>query len=481
MKKGLLTSLEISETHVKLLQVKELRTKRIVVTCDVRPIHQHTDEELGRIFLECLLSKKIHPEEFILSIPRRFVILRQMRLPSQNEHEIKKMVGLQLVNQIPYPMEDVIFEHLILQKEATGYTHVLVAVVQKEMINRYLRLFNKVGLTPTILSLSSLGVLGWFLYQQIQKLRDLHVPVAFMNIDVASTEICFFYDKKLFYSRNVAYGARDLNADNMIGLVHQLELSLSAYEKDQMGPKIERMMILSSLPEVHLLKEKVEKEWKVPVDVFSPFDHVLSQKNLNLSGLKDQMGLSLSAGLGFVLSDTSHWMNFTPQEVHDTKRIKQRNQELVKFIGLFLVAFTLSLSILGIELYQRTVFSNQLAKRLDELEPRLKKAKEKMAFIQDLEGETKSRIYLNEVTHELFNLLPADITFSSLQLDTNGQFAIQGYAETSAGVNNLQAAMLKSPIFQDVSLQFATKRKIFNTELTDFKITCQLYDRKEVN
>ena len=51
---------------------------------------------------------------------------------------------------------------------------------------------------------------------------------------------------------------------------------------------------------------------------------------------------------------------------------------------------------------------------------------------------------------------------------------VQGYARAHAGINDFQARLIRSKRFHDVDLRFATKRKIANMPVMDFKIVLQL-------
>ena len=103
-----------------------------------------------------------------------------------------------------------------------------------------------------------------------------------------------------------------------------------------------------------------------------------------------------------------------------------------------------------------------------------KETKKKKQFVETFYQELKRRIIIVDLIHELNKLTPNDISFRSLLLDDNGSFTIQGYAQTSTGVNDFQSRLVRSAIFNEVNLQFATKRKIFNMEVTDFKIISKL-------
>jgi len=74
---------------------------------------------------------------------------------------------------------------------------------------------------------------------------------------------------------------------------------------------------------------------------------------------------------------------------------------------------------------------------------------------------------------------PEEISFRALSLDKQGHLVIQGYARSHAGINDFQEELIRSDKFQDVDLRFATKRKIANVPVIDFKIAFQLGESKE--
>ena len=472
MKKDISTVVEITDTHIKFLQAKMGRGP-LVITCAIRSLNNYTNEEIINNLIEMGRLAAIHPEQFIAIVPRRLIILKQLRLPSLEETEIKKMVGLQLVNQIPYPLEDVIYEYFILEKESSGYTQLLVIIVHKEVSERYLKIFEKVGIHPGKLTLSSLGILGWWNYQALKAKSDLTQVVSLIHIDHAHTEICFCRGGNLLFSRSINYGTKDLKGDNFIGLLTQIELSLQAYEKENMGPAMKKMIIISALHQTHALKEKLETQFKIPVEEPSPLDNITSSKNINLAQPEEQ-GVSLAIDIGVLLLDPKKLINLLPVGVHDTKKTQYKRRQWIKFISLFLLTAVLALSIAGIEYYQKLREWQVLQERTETQRPQLAQAKKTIEVVNLFEEKLKERIFIADLMDELYTLIPSDIAFRSLQMDERGLFTIQGYAETAGSVNSFQANLLKSPTFKEVNLQFATKRKIFNMEVTDFKMTAQL-------
>ncbi|HBR14544.1 MAG TPA: hypothetical protein DD723_03240 [Candidatus Omnitrophica bacterium] len=474
MKKNISSVLEITDSHVKFFQAKGLSDKRVITSCVVRPIVGDTEEELVKIFKEILHLKNIVPDELVLILPRRLTILKQMRLPSHHDQEISQMIGLQLVNKIPYALEDVIYDYHLLGKETSGYTQVLVIVVLKEVSERYLKILNRVGVKLSRLTLSSLGILDWLIYQESKKMIETRQAVGLINMDTIHSEICFCHNKSLLYSRNMNYGAQDLKDDNLHGFMNQIELSLKGYQKESMGPEIGKILIVSPTQEVFNLRDRLKQEFNLPIQIFSPLENVLCQKNLDLSSMKHHFGLSLTAGFGMLFSDTPKLVNLAPREIHQTRQTRMRKRQVAWFVSLILLFFILSVSAAGMELYRKNIYFKKLEDRIIQTKPTVKATEQKMRVVHFLEGEFQDRIFIPDLILNLYRLTPPEISFRSLSLDEKGGFVIQGYGETSVSVNDFQANLVKSSVFKEINLEFATKRRIFNMDVTDFKITSQL-------
>lgn len=474
MKKGLQTTIEISDAHIKLMQSKQMRGRNVISACEIREIQQYTDDEIFKILTEVALSKNIQTDRLNLIIPRRNVILRQLKLPSQNPAEIRKMIALQLVSQIPYALEDVNYSYVVLDKDTKGYTNVVVIIIHRDITSRLFNIFNKLNMMPGKLTLSSFGLLEWLIFQEHRKKFDIEYPAMLINIDLTSSEICFCHNGQLYFSRNIDMGAKDLHTDNIVGLISQIELSLGVYKKESMGPEIKKVYILSTLTETLAFGSKLEQELKIPTRVLTSFENVLCQKNINLGSMKDQAGVALAVSLGMHLADQKRLLNLMPQEVHDTKNTSLRRRRWVKFILLFITAFFLVTLILGKEMYENMVYLDQVKEQIEEIQPKLKKVKEKKEFVEVLNNELVERIFVSDIIVDLFKIAPEEISFRSLNMDNKGNLTIQGYAQTGSSVNDFQRKLVRSTVFGDVNLQYATKRKVFNMDVTDFKIDFKL-------
>ncbi|VAW14108.1 hypothetical protein MNBD_BACTEROID05-984 [hydrothermal vent metagenome] len=479
MKKTLPTTIEITDTHIKLLQAKTVRKKAVLFNCQIRPLNQFTDDEIVKVLTDVALAKNVSPDSLTIVIPRRLVIVKQMKLPSLEKSEIKKMIGLQLVSQIPYPVDEVIYDYTILEKETSGYTRVLISVVHKEITDRYLRIFKRIGISFHRLTISSVGLLGWWNYQHGQAKAASGTSVTIVNIDTNHTEVCFLNQQKILYARSINYGSKDLSEENMLSLVEQIEMSLSVYQKDAMGPQVTRMVILSSMPQANLLRDKCEEQFKCAVSVMSSLDHVMCQKKIDVSSLKNEAGISLACGLGLLLSHLPHAINLTPREVHATKKSSARKKKIVRFVFLFMLTIGLAGAVLGKNYFKKVSELSEITSQVENIEGKVSRAKQKTEFIDQFQKEFSKRISVADFIFELNGLTPQDISFRSVQFNGKGFLTIQGYAENRSSINNFQGKLVKSSMFHNVSLEFATKRKIFNMEVTGFKIICSLRLKEE--
>jgi len=302
MKKNISTIIEITDYHIKLLQTQELRGKTWLVTCDIETIDSHTEEYLLKHLKKIAFRHYIQSNKLTLILPRKLVILKQIRIPSANEEEIDKMISLQLINQIPYPIEDVIYDHYILDKEETGYTTIMIVIAHKVVIDRYLELLRKLGIQLNKLTLSSLGITRLYHFLKKPKGFDAKKSLLLINIDTGHSELCFSYNNKLYFSRSIEYGSKDLNPTGAIGFVKEIQLTLHTYQEEGLGIEIESFCILSELNESEILRQEIQKEFNMPCEIISFSEDIVTKKLPRLFNNDEYKKLSLSVGLGFLFS-----------------------------------------------------------------------------------------------------------------------------------------------------------------------------------
>jgi len=272
MKKNIVTFIEITESHIKFFQAQKFGSEYKLAACDIHAMESFRDEEIIRILSQNKYLKNIPKNSLSVIIPRKLSILKQIRLPSLNDHEIKKMVGLQLVNQIPYGLEDVVYDYWILDKDKEGYSNLAVVIVHKDVCHRYLNLLNSVGISAGSMTVSSLGITGWLNHIQRNKNSNIQYPCIFIDIDARFTEICFCLNDRLLFSRSINCGAEDIGADGFSNLNHQVDLSIKMYRKEHMGPPIKKIYGMITLGNGSGLEGALEEKFSIPAQLWSNYE-----------------------------------------------------------------------------------------------------------------------------------------------------------------------------------------------------------------
>lgn len=475
MKNENLVCIELTDSYVKCLQAKRSRSGPIMMSCDVREIPGASDEDLKKALSDILFLKNIRADNLSIVIPRRLAILKQLHLPSHDEEEIKKMVELQVASKIPYAPDDIVLDYMVIDKDSSGYAQVLVMVVHKEVVERYLKIINTIGITPHRLLISSLGILGWSVHQRQRSPAEYKDTIAIFNIDPSSSEICFCRQDSLLFSRHINYGTKDLKDNGeLTAFLQQIDLTFDNYRKQGMGPDFKRILIISTAPEAARLKDKLYEEFKIETNIVTSLDHMPCDKNFKLAPPWGERGLSLAATLGVLLFNPKRAVNLLPEEVHTIRQGRLKRRELISFFSMAVVTAGLGLAALGVDIYKESAYLRQVQTKLEEHKAEVEKVERKSRALEFVKKEFGKRVLAVDIIRELYNFLPTEISLRSLYFDAQGAFIVEGFAKTPASVNAFQSRLVSSQFLKEVTLQYATQRQRFNQEVTDFKITSQL-------
>ena len=137
MAQNIETTLEVTDAHIKILKVKKSGNQKIITFSWIQNIVSFSDDRISALLSEKFSSQPRLLDHLAIIVPRRYVILKKLKLPSQNLDELKRMINVQLVNLIPYPAEDVTFDFKIIHKDQAGFSQVLIVLVNKDVTALY--------------------------------------------------------------------------------------------------------------------------------------------------------------------------------------------------------------------------------------------------------------------------------------------------------------------------------------------------------
>ena len=110
-----------------------------------------------KAFLQSALGRLSPEPDRVAVFPRRDAIVRTLTLPATDPREIQEMVRLQAARQTPLGIEDLSVTHEVLERSADGHSKVMMVIVHRETLHRYLSGFEGTSLRPTRVVLDSIS------------------------------------------------------------------------------------------------------------------------------------------------------------------------------------------------------------------------------------------------------------------------------------------------------------------------------------
>ncbi len=472
MKRSIITAIEISESHVKLLQVSRRAGRIRLVRHQGKKI---TDPSFNGIaeLLSSMVDDKIKESYIIGIVPRSQAMIRYISLPSQSDEEIGKMISLQIGNQTPYAREDIVFDYSMISKDANGYSKILTTIIHQEITQKYLDIFKKCQLTLSGLTLSSSSIVNVFYHWQKATKKDNADPLMILNVDTSDSEICFCSGGKLLLSRNIRFGAIDLGGDYQDDFIKEVYLTIESYKKENLGAVPSQIVLISSFHESIFLKEKIYQKTNIPVDIVDLYKIFPRTRDCFVPVLSEGDYFSSSGSLGSVFKGPQKPFDLLPKNVNETRKIKAQQVIWAQLIGLVFIAGCLFAASLYFGLYQKKTVLNKLEAQNKNLNPRVEKVRIQKDRIENIEDYIIFAPSTVDIVYELYRLTPENISYRSLIIDANDTLVIQAICENRADVSQFQKNLIESLFFKDVNLEYATQRRVFEGEITDFKLVCK--------
>ncbi len=485
MKKDIITTLEISDSWLKLGQLNVGgRGNPVITVLGFKNIEGMNDQDIGRSLSQLLAEKKTKLSQLILIIPRRQAMLTHFQLPSIQDQEINQMVGMQIINSVPYGPEDIVYDYIILEKNPSGYSKVLAMALHRDLVGRYLRILEKFGAHPKRITLSSLGCHQWYLYQKSKSSQLKLGAVLVMNVDEKYCDLCFINQDKLIFSREISFNLKDWDrpepSDTFLNhFLNQMSLTVSNYKRSNMGVELSNILLVSADPKAGTLAEQLGHEYNLPVAVINPLDNITLTKNFVVPEVVSHQGVSLTALLGPLVYPSGDKINLFPKELKANRQAQQKKKEWLTTAVLGALAFILLTLSFGVKNFEEKRNVSVINQERQHIKKDLKLAQDKLKNLELIKKYVQETPRVINILYEIYTVVPEGMTLNLLDLDNKGILTLDGYFPAGMSVNDLQESLVHLPRFKNVTLKYANKENSPSGELTHFNITCELNPEKE--
>jgi type IV pilus assembly protein PilM len=260
---------------------------------------------INNIFADHSLSKM----DVRLSIPESFVSTKIISIPPLTDAELASAINWQAEQHIPIPLEELALEYQVLyrpsRQEKEGQMRVLMVGIRKSLVDRYLDVFLRAGIEPTVIETQTISILRAL---QVQ-LSD--PPTLIVHSGASTTDMSIAYKGELRFVYTFASAGQFLTrtAEQAIQLdAKQAEQYKRTYGLD--GQQLEGKMRDILLPAVKVTVLEIQKA----IQFFATQSNVEPIKRVLLSGgtaqlpglvqyITEQVGVEVSVVTPFVAAE----------------------------------------------------------------------------------------------------------------------------------------------------------------------------------
>lgn len=473
MKKALL-AIELDDNTLKLMQGRTTSKGWSVRKFGVEDISGKSEEDTITTIKDTLSKLKIKKINSILVVPRSLVTVRYLQLPTTNPDELDSMIDMQVVRQIPYTREEMVYDYHITGLTEEGYTKVLLVIAHRDIISKYLRILELVGIMPDSIELDSLAIIELYKFLNRDETRILaeEKPIVILDIDYATTNIVVAQKGVPTFTRAVSIGTTQLSGktpppigkDWISEWVGEINRSLTVIQREQ-AVSIEKIIILGDYSGgfVPMVMDKLG----FPVSSFDPGPYL---DGISLSGVN----VSITSLLGAIREGSNTSVNLMPEEIRSSRISAQKRRVLV-VTGL-LIAGIIGIAGLTLDkkIKDRKAYLSSLEKRLSQTNPmaeELSVKKDRLALIKKQLSVSGSSL---DILRELYSIIPQKTALNVFIYDDTQGVTIKGASPAMSEVFDLIPKLESSPYFEDVTSRYATRRKIKGQEITEFHIDCSI-------
>jgi type IV pilus assembly protein PilM len=329
--------LDISDLSLKFLMLKKTKKEFKVSSFGELSIEPgiieggevKDEEKLAGIVKE--VTEKVKTKYVVASLPEEKAFLHVVKMPVMSEEDLKSAIVFEAENYIPLPVNEVYLDfEIIPQVENTAKNlEVLLAGVPKKVVDSYLRVLKTADLKPVAFEIESLAIARALINNRVTT-----QPVLIVDLGATRSSIIIFDRKSIRFTTSISIsgmGFTELIAKNLkisfeeaerlkieeglgeslkikidektdfkmtknnifeilipalIDLIQQIEKYIDYYQIHALSSdlpererKIQKIIICGGGANLKGLKEFLELELKIPVEIGNPLINLGEVKN----------------------------------------------------------------------------------------------------------------------------------------------------------------------------------------------------------
>ena len=346
--------LDISDLSLRFLMLRKRGKKFSVVSFGESQIEPgiieggevKDEEKLAKIVKEA--TKKVKTKYVVACLPEEKAFLQVIKMPIMSEEDLKSAIVFEAENYIPLPVNEVYLDCEIVPPVYNHLKHldVLLAAIPKRTVDPYLRALKKAGLKPIAFEIESLAIARALIKNQTTTYSVLiidlgatrtsfiifagksvrfttSIPISgihFTELIAKNLKISFEKAEKLKIVHGLKEGLKIKLGEKttlekvkgkifealipaLVDLVQQIKKYIDYYQAHAYlsglppnGKRIHKLILSGGGANLKGLKEFLELELKIPVEIGNPWINIGEVKNF-----PKEKSLSFTTAIGLAL------------------------------------------------------------------------------------------------------------------------------------------------------------------------------------
>lgn len=210
------------DDRIEILDYAYIEHEKILSQPDVQRdlILQHSLERLFR-------EHEVSGVPVAIGVPGRQTLARFTRLPPVQEKKIPDIVRYEAAQQIPFDLDEVIWDYQVFTRHDKGPAEVEVGIfaMKRELVREHLTRFTQAGIEPAIVQANPLALCNACLYDGLVPQDDPKQATVLLDIGADATDLVIVAGPSL-WARTVPIGGNHFTET----LVQSFKLSFSKAE-----------------------------------------------------------------------------------------------------------------------------------------------------------------------------------------------------------------------------------------------------------
>lgn len=477
-KSGKILVLEIGEEWLKYAYVVQDGNRRKILHLGAEKTAGLDEVQRGLKITEIVKTRNLKPTRVMLSHPTHQLTTRILVLPSIDPKEIKDILELQAVKQTPYSKDEITTGFHILERDATGYSRVLLAISHRDVASRYYRTAEYAGLMSDQIAISLDGIAGWYQRVRTQDPPGKDQAVLLLDCDWQSTDLLIFVKDQLIFSRSIGIGVKHLREQGIVmegEFLREVQRSLEAALPELKAEKVTCVILTGMGDEIKNLLAVLSRELNLPCERIAPFKNFENAAPKSAMDAWSTLPVSPVSILGLAIASEAAKINLIPAELEMRKGLEQRAKDLA-VMGTLMLALVMLISGVCFErIYKKGGYFDKLQKEYASIRKEAEEAERLVSKMKLANQQMNARGSFLDVLHDLNEVIPPNIYLISVQFhDRDKQLVIRGISDEMSGVFQFLSTLEATPVLEFVKSRSVTKRKVEDKEKAEFEIVASI-------